>query len=64
MNVITIENLPEPLAEIGSWLPFGATVEAFQSTWLGETVAWENWGSLGATTVLGVGVASALFRWE
>lgn len=58
------ENLPEPLAEIGSWLPFGATVEAFQSTWLGESVAWENWASLGATTVLGVGVASALFRWE
>lgn len=59
-----VENLPEPLAEIGSWLPFGAAVEAFQSTWLGDAVAWENWASLGATTVLGVGVASALFRWE
>lgn len=59
-----IENLPEQLAEIGSWLPFGAAVEAFQSTWLGETVARENWASLGVTTVLGIGVASALFRWE
>lgn len=59
-----VENLPEPLADIGSWLPFGATVEAFHSTWLGETVAWENWASLGVTTVLGIGVTSALFRWE
>lgn len=59
-----VENLPEPLAEIGSWLPFGAAVEAFQSTWLGETVAWENWASLGITTVLGIGVTTALFRWE
>lgn len=59
-----MENLPEQLAEIGSWLPFGAAVEAFQSTWLGETVAWENWASLGVTTVLGIGVASVLFRWE
>ena len=59
-----MENLPEQLAEVGSWLPFGNAVEAFQSTWIGETVAWENWVSLGATTVLGVGVASAFFRWE
>lgn len=59
-----VENLPEPLAEIGAWLPFGAAVEAFQSTWLGETVAWENWTSLAATTLIGTGVAAALFRWE
>lgn len=59
-----VENLPEPLAEIGAWLPFGAAVEAFQSAWVGETVAWENWASFGASTVVGVGVAAALFRWE
>lgn len=58
------ENLPDTLAEIGAWLPFGAAVEAFQSTWLGETVAWENWVSLAITTVIGTGVAAALFRWE
>lgn len=59
-----MENLPEQVAAIGSWLPFGAAVEAFQSAWIGETVRWENWASLGATTVLGVGVASAFFRWD
>ncbi|GAB3711372.1 hypothetical protein [Nocardiopsis nanhaiensis] len=42
----------------------GVVVEAFQSAWLGETVAWENWVSLGASTVIGAGVAAALFRWE
>ncbi|WP_433544990.1 ABC transporter permease [Streptomyces sp. CA-294286] len=59
-----MENLPERLAEIGSWLPFGAAVDAFQAAWVGETVAWQNWAGLGVTTVLGVAVASALFRWE
>lgn len=59
-----MENLPERLAEVGFWLPFGAAVEAFQSTWMGESVAWENWASIGVTTVFGVAVASALFRWE
>lgn len=59
-----IEMLPEPLDEIGAWLPFGAGVEALQSAWIGETIDWQNWVSLGATTVLGLGVAAALFRWE
>lgn len=59
-----MQSLPEQLAEVGSWLPFGAAVEAFQSTWLGETVAWQNWASLGAATVFGIGVAAVLFRWE
>lgn len=60
----SVENLPEPLAEIGAWLPFGAAVEAFQATWLGEAVPWENWVSFAACSVLGVGTAAALFRWE
>ncbi|MFD0559505.1 ABC-2 type transport system permease protein [Stackebrandtia endophytica] len=59
-----MENLPEALAQVGAWLPFGAAVEAFQSTWIGETVSWQNWVSLGGSTVLGLAVASALFRWE
>lgn len=59
-----VENLPDPLAEIAAWLPFGAAVEAFQSTWAGEAVAWENWLVLGASTLLGGAIAAALFRWE
>lgn len=58
------ESLPEPLGQVGAWLPFGASVEALQTTWIGETVAWENWVSLAASTVLGAGIAAALFRWE
>ncbi|WP_186324413.1 ABC transporter permease [Microbacterium paludicola] len=58
------DNLPPQLSEIGSWLPFGAAVEAFQATWQGEQVSLQNWASLAATTILGIGVAAALFRWE
>jgi ABC-2 type transport system permease protein len=59
-----VENLPDILAEIGVWLPFGAAVEAMQTAWVGGTVAWENWVSLLGSAVLGCAVAGALFRWE
>lgn len=59
-----MENFPEFMQTIGAWLPFGASVEAMQSAWIGETIAWRNWASLAATTVIGGAVAAALFRWE
>jgi ABC-2 type transport system permease protein len=59
-----MENFPDLMQTIGAWLPFGASVEAMQSVWIGEMVAWQNWVSLGTTTVLGGVVAGALFRWE
>lgn len=58
------ENLPEALQTLGSWLPFGASVEALQSAWLCESVDLRNWLALGASAVIGTGVAAALFRWE
>lgn len=59
-----MENFPEFMQTIGAWLPFGASVEAMQSAWIGETIAWQNWAILAATTVIGGAVAAALFRWE
>lgn len=59
-----MENFPDTLAEIGAWMPFGAAVEAFQSAWLGETVVWQNWASFAVTSVIGLSVTAALFRWE
>ncbi|AOS65569.1 ABC transporter permease [Actinoalloteichus hymeniacidonis] len=56
--------LPDALATIGDWLPFGASVDALAAAWGGEPVAVQSLISLGVTTVLGVGVAAALFRWE
>ncbi|WP_229659592.1 ABC transporter permease [Nesterenkonia alkaliphila] len=58
------ENLPDALETLGSWLPFGAAVEAFQAAWIGETVEAQNWLVLGGSAVIGAGVAAALFRWE
>lgn len=60
----SMENFPEIMQTIGSWLPFGASVEAMHHSWIGEPFSWENWASLGATTVIGCGIAAALFRWE
>lgn len=59
-----LENFPEFLQTVGDWQPFGASVEAVQAAWVGDAVRWENWVSLGATTVIGGAVSAALFRWE
>ena len=58
------DGLPEPLAEIGGWLPFGATVEALSSAWAGTAVDGVHLISLAGTVIVGTVVASLLFRWE
>ncbi|ASO22625.1 ABC-2 type transport system permease protein [Actinoalloteichus hoggarensis] len=56
--------LPDFLASIGEWLPFGAAVDALAAAWAGTAVEMSSLISLGATTVLGVLVAAVLFRWD
>ncbi len=56
--------LPEPLAEVGSWLPFGASVDALASVWSGAAVDATHLLSLAVTVVLGGIIASVFFRWE
>ncbi|MFC0529530.1 ABC transporter permease [Phytohabitans kaempferiae] len=56
--------LPDPLAEVGGWLPFGASIEALSSAWAGNTVEAAQLIGLGGTVVVGVLIASLLFRWE
>ncbi|MDR5713035.1 ABC transporter permease [Nesterenkonia flava] len=59
-----VQNLPEALQQLSSWLPFGAAVEAFQSAWIGEPVQAQRWLVLAGAAVLGAGVAGVLFRWD
>lgn len=55
--------LPEPLAQIGELLPFGASVDALGAAWVGATLPLEALISLGVTVVLGSVVAALTFRW-
>lgn len=56
--------LPEPLAELGGWLPFGAAVDALQAAWTGVAPSGGALLSLAITIVVGTGIAAAMFRWE
>jgi ABC-2 type transport system permease protein len=56
--------LPEPLAEFGGWLPFGAAIDALSAAWAGAPVELASLLSLGITVVVGGAVAALLFRWE
>ncbi|WP_193104772.1 ABC transporter permease [Brachybacterium sp. FME24] len=58
------QSLPEPIAEIGAHLPFGASVEALGAAWAGQPIGAAPLLSLAAAIVVGVAVAAWLFRWE
>lgn len=58
------ESLPDALARLGEWLPFGASVEALSSAWAGQPVEGVHLLSLAVSTVLGVAVAAMFFRWD
>ncbi len=57
-------SLPEPLAELGERLPFGAAVQALAAAWVGAPVEPTHLISLGVTVVVGSVTAALLFRWD
>ncbi|MFI2485509.1 ABC transporter permease [Promicromonospora kroppenstedtii] len=57
-------SLPEPLAELGERLPFGAAVQALAAAWVGAPVEAAHLVGLGVTVVVGSVTAGLLFRWE
>ncbi len=57
-------SLPEPVAEIGSLLPFGAGVDVLSAAWVGQDVEAGALVSLAVAIVVGGVIAAALFRWE
>jgi ABC-2 type transport system permease protein len=59
-----MDSLPDPVAQIGAHLPFGATVEALGAAWAGQAVGAAPLLSLAATIVVGVVISAWLFRWE
>lgn len=58
-----VQAFPETLATIGSWLPFGAAVEALGAVWIGTSIPTESLISLGACAVLGITISAFTFRW-
>lgn len=56
--------LPDFLATLGEYLPFGATMDSLSAAWLGQPVAWEHLVALAAAAAIGGVVAALLFRWE
>ncbi len=57
------QNLPEPVAAVGRWLPHGAGVEALQYAWVGEAIPGQAIAALAAAIVIGSACAIRLFRW-
>ncbi|MFC7876978.1 ABC transporter permease [Isoptericola sp. NPDC057391] len=58
------ENLPDALATLGGWLPFGAAVDALGAAWAGVAVPGSALVGLAVSTVVAGAAAAAWFRWE
>lgn len=56
--------LPDVVARVGSWLPFGAAVDALSNAWAGAAVPTGTVAALLAVTAAGVTVATVWFRWD
>lgn len=60
----TVEALPDWLATLGSYLPFGATFTTLSDAWTGASPDPGRLLALVAATVLSAAVAVKFFRWE
>ncbi|TDE54018.1 ABC transporter permease [Nonomuraea mesophila] len=58
------DNMPETLAMVGEWLPFGATVEVLSNAWAGTPIEPLHLVSLSVTVLVGGVVAAVFFRWD
>ena len=56
--------LPERLAEVGGYLPFGAGLDVIGAAWVGESADGAQLLALAAAAAIGVLVGVRLFRWE
>jgi len=58
------QSLPEPVAEVGAYLPFGAGVDALSAAWAGQSIEAGSLLSLAVAIVIGCLIAALLFRWD
>lgn len=58
------QNLPDTLATLGEWLPYGAGIEALSAAWQGATLDPLHLAVLAMTTVIAGSLAVNFFRWS
>ncbi|MGW0586855.1 ABC transporter permease [Streptosporangium sp. NPDC002607] len=58
------DSLPDAIATIGQWLPFGAGTQALSAAWIGAPVEAAHLIGLAVSLVFGSVVAAVFFRWE
>ncbi|MGG5753628.1 ABC transporter permease [Zafaria sp. Z1313] len=56
--------LPEGVAAVGEWLPFGAGVQALSAAWSGAAVELQHLAALGLAVIAGGVIAAVAFRWD
>ncbi|MFE9059438.1 ABC transporter permease [Streptomyces mutabilis] len=61
---LPVEAMPDLLADIVGWTPFGAAAQALNDSATGAWPGWTHLGVLAAWTVLLTAAASRWFRWE
>ncbi|TDC70979.1 ABC transporter permease [Actinomadura sp. GC306] len=58
------DNLPDALATLGGYLPYGAGVESLSAAWTGVSPDPAHLGALAVTALVAGVVAAKVFRWD
>ncbi|EOM76311.1 ABC transporter permease [Rhodococcus rhodnii] len=58
-----VASLPEPIARVGEYLPFGAATSALEAVWLGDSPNVAGLLALAAWALGGLAVGARVFRW-
>jgi ABC-2 type transport system permease protein len=63
-GMLPVENLPDALATVGRFLPFGAGVQALRDSWVGIAPDAGDLAVLAGTAVVTATLAVRFFRWQ
>ncbi|GAA1194315.1 ABC transporter permease [Prauserella alba] len=56
-------NLPDGVAAVGEYLPFGAGLDTLMAAWIGQPLDVAQLGALAGVTVVAAAVSARVFRW-
>ncbi|KRC99687.1 ABC transporter permease [Streptomyces sp. Root264] len=61
---VPVQNMPDVLARVVGWTPFGAAAQALNQAAAGHWPGWDHLGVLAMWILLLTGAAARWFRWE
>ena len=56
--------LPDAVATVGEWTPYGAAIDALSATWIGDAPELQSIAVLAVTAIVAAVASASFFRWD